>query len=131
MTAVTIARREMPLDDLVVRVYHLELKECRDEAEFKDAIQLVLRNLDEVMDTLGWYRPAGRRIMRAVDRLKLKAFHLRNLCTAVPESFSDPEEWRQVAIDIAANYEQFRIEAGLLYQIVVPGSSFGVLRAAL
>jgi hypothetical protein len=43
MTALTIARREMPLDDLVVRVYHLELKECRDEAEFKDAIQLVLR----------------------------------------------------------------------------------------
>jgi hypothetical protein len=67
MTALTIARREMPLDDLVVRVYHLELKECRDESEFKDAIQLVLRNLDEVMDTLGCYRPAGRRIMRAVE----------------------------------------------------------------
>lgn len=131
MTAVTITRRDMPLDDLVVRVYHLELKECRDWAEFKDAIKLVLRNLDEVMDTLGCYRPADRRIVRAVDRLKLKAVHMRNLCTAVPESFEDPEDWRQVAIHIAANYEQFRIEAGMLYQLAVPGSSFGVLRAAL
>ena len=29
MTPLTIAR-DMPLDDLVVRVYHLELSECRD-----------------------------------------------------------------------------------------------------
>jgi hypothetical protein len=83
------------------------------------------------MDTLGCYRPADRRIVRAVDRLKLKAVHMRNLCMAVPESLEDPEEWRQVAIQVAANYEQFRIEAGLLYQLAVPGSSFGVLRAAL
>jgi hypothetical protein len=131
MTAVTIARREMPLDDLVVRVYHLELKECRDVTEFKDAIQLVLRNLDEVMEALGCYRPVDRRILRAVDSLKLKAFHMRNLCTAVPESFEDPEDWRQMAIHVAANYEQFRIEAGMLYQLAVPGSSFAVLRAAL
>ena len=121
----------MPLDDLVVRVYHLELKECRDVTEFKDAIQLVLRNLDEVMEALGCYRPVDRRILRAVDSLKLKAFHMRNLCTAVPESFEDPEDWRQVAIHVAANYEQFRIEAGMLYQLAVPGSSFAVLRAAL
>jgi len=131
LTALTIARREMPLDDLVVRVYHLELKECRDEAEFRDAIQLVLRNLDEVMDALSCYRPADRRIVRAVDTLKLKAAHMRNLCMAVPESFDDPERWRQVAIQVAANYKQFRIEAGLLYQLAVPGSGFGVLRAAL
>lgn len=131
MTALTITRREMPLDDLVVRVYHLELKECRDEAEFRDALQLVLRNLDEVMDALSFYRPVDRRIVRAVDRLKLKAAHMRNLCTAVPESFDHPEGWRQVAIQVAANYEQFRIEAGLLYQLAVPGSGFGVLRAAL
>lgn len=131
MTAVTIARREMPLDDLVVRVYHLELKECRDWAEFKDAVQLVLRNLDEVLDTLGSYRPADRRTLRAVDNVKLKAVHLRNFCMAIPESFDDPERWRQAAIQVAATYEQFRIEAGMLYQLAVPGSSFGVLRAAL
>ena len=131
MTALTITRREMPLDDLVVRVYHLELKECRDEAEFRDALQLVLRNLDEVMDALSFYRPSDRIIFRAADRMKLKVVHMRNLCTAIPESFDDPEKWRQVAVHIAANYEQFRIEAGLLYQLAVPGSSFGVLRAAL
>jgi len=131
MTALNIVSREMPLDDLVVRVYHLELKECRDEAEFRDAIQLVLRNLDEVMDALSSYRPADRRIFRAVDRLKLKVVHMRNLCGEVPESFDHPEAWRQVAIQVAANYEQFRIEAGLLYQLAVPGSGFGVLRAAL
>ena len=101
MTALTIARREMPLDDLVVRVYHLELKECRDEAEFKDAIQLVLRNLDEVMDTLGCL-PACQAggIMRAVDRLKLKAFPYARSFRGLPESFGDPEEWRQAAIDV-------------------------------
>lgn len=131
MTALTITRREMPLDDLVVRVYHLELKECRDEAEFRDAVQLVLRNLDEVMDALSCYQPADRVIFRAADQLKLKATHMRNLCTAIPASFDGPERWRQAAIEVAANYEQFRIEAGLLYQLAVPGSSFGVLRAAL
>jgi hypothetical protein len=36
-----------------------------------------------------------------------------------------------VAENIMVNYEQFRIEAGLLYRLAVPGSSFGVLRAAL
>jgi hypothetical protein len=131
MTALPIARRAMPLDDLVVRVYHLELKECRDEAEFKDGVRLVLRNLDEVLETLCFYRPADGRTRRAVDRVKLRAVHMRNLCTAVPESFDHPERWRQVATHIIANYEQFRIEAGLLYQLAVPGSSFGVLRAAL
>ena len=57
MTALNIARREMPLDDLVVRVYHMELNECRDEAEFREGVRLVLRNLDEVLDALCFYRP--------------------------------------------------------------------------
>jgi hypothetical protein len=131
MTALKIARREMPLDDLVVRVYHLELNECRDEAEFREGVRLVLRNLDEVLDALCFYRPPDRRIERAVDRVKLKATRLRELCAAVPESFDHPEGWRSVAENIMVNYEQFRIEAGLMYRLVVPGSSFGVLRAAL
>ena len=130
MTALTIAR-DMPLHDLVVRVYHLELLECRDEAEFRDCVRLLLRNLDEVLDALCFYRPVERRIQRAVDRVKLKASHMRNLCTAVPESFDSPEGWRPMAEHIMVNYEQFRIEAGLLYRLAVPGSSFGVLRAAL
>ncbi|MGB9121242.1 MAG: hypothetical protein WCE73_11525 [Candidatus Angelobacter sp.] len=130
MTALTIAR-DMPLDDLVVRVYHLELLECRDEAEFREGVRLVLHNVDEVLDALCFYRPPDRRIQRAVDRVKLKAAHMRNLCTAVPESFDSPEGWRPVAENIMVNYEQFRIEAGLLYRLAVPGSSFGVLRSAL
>ncbi len=130
MTPLTIAR-DMPLDDLVVRVYHLELSECQDHAEFKDAIRLMQRNLDEVMDALGCDLSADRRICRAVNRVKMKATHLRVLCTAVPESFDDPQGWRTMAEHIMVNYEQFRIEAGLLYRLAVPGSSFGVLRAAL
>ena len=130
MTALTIAR-DMPLHDLVVRVYHLELLECRDEAEFKEGVRLMLRNVDEVLDALCFYRPPDKRIQRAVDRVKVKAAHMRNLCKAVPESFDNPEGWRSVAENIMVSYEQFRIEAGLMYRLAVPGSSFGVLRAAL
>lgn len=130
MTALTIAR-DMPLDDLVVRVYHLELLECHDEAEFREVIRLVIHNVDAVLDTLCFYRPPDRRIQRAVDRVKVKAANMRNLCAAIPESFAGPEDWRLTAENIMANYEQFRIEAGLLYRLAVPGSSFGVLRAAL
>jgi hypothetical protein len=131
MTALSIARSDMPLEDLVVRVDHMELTECRDEAEFRECVQLVLRNLDEVLDALCFYRPPDRRIERAVDRVKLKASHMRNICAAIPESFDHPEGWRPMAEHIMINYEQFRIEAGLMYRLAVPGSSFGVLRAAL
>jgi hypothetical protein len=130
MTPLTIAR-DMPLDDLVLRVYHLELSECQDEAEFRDAIRLMQRNLDEVMDALGCDLSTDRRIHRAVNRVKTKATHIRVLCLAVPESFDDPQGWRAMAEHIMVNYDQFRIEAGLLYRLAVPGSSFGVLRAAL
>jgi len=121
----------MPLDDLVARVYHLELTECRDLNDFKEGVRLLLRNVDEVLDTLGCYRPEERRVQRAVDRVKYRAVTLRNLCAAIPETFDDPEGWRSEAEQIIANYEQFRVEAGLLYQIAVPGASFAVLRAAL
>ena len=130
MTALTIAR-DMPLNDLVVRVYHLELLECRDEAEFREGVRLLLRNLDEVLDALCFYRPTDRTIQRAVDRVKLKAPHMRNLCMAVPESFDSPEGWRSAAEHIMVNYEQFRIEAGLMYRRAVPSSGFSVLRSAL
>ena len=131
MTALSIARSDKPLEDLVVRVCHMELTECRDEAEFREGVQLVLRNVDEVLEALCSYRPPDRRIERAVDRVKLKASHMRNICTGVPESFDHPEGWRPAAENIMVNYEQFRIEAGLLYRLAVPGSGFGVLRAAL
>jgi hypothetical protein len=130
MTPLTIAR-DMPLDDLVVRVYHLELLECRDNSEFQEAIRLLQHNLNEVMCALGVDLSEDRRIRRAIDRMKIKATNLRQLCAAVPESFDNPEGWRSMAENIMVNYEQFRIEAGLLYRLAVPGSSFGVLRAAL
>jgi hypothetical protein len=130
MTPLTIAR-DMPLDDLVVKVYHLELSECRDEAEFRDVVRIMVRNLDEVLDALGGDLTVSRRVLRAVDCMKANAMRLKNLCAAIPESFDDPEGWRSVAVHIIANYDQFRIEAGLLYQLVVPGARFGVLRAAL
>jgi hypothetical protein len=130
MTALIIARH-MPLDDLVARVYHLELLECRDEKEFRDAIRLMQHNLDEVSNALGCDLSTDRRICRAVDRVKIKAAHLKGLCAAVPESFSDPQGWRFTAEQIMVNYEQFRIEAGVLYRLAIPGSGFGVLRAAL
>jgi hypothetical protein len=131
MTPIPITRRDMPLDDLVVRVYHLELSECKDFTEFKESVQLLLKNVDEVLDTLGCYQPIEHRVSRAIDRVKKRAISLKNLCSEIPESFDDPEGWRGIAAQIIANYEQFRIEAGLLYQIAVPGASFGVLRAAL
>jgi hypothetical protein len=88
-------------------------------------------NLNEVMCALGVDLSQDRRILRAIDRVKLKATRLRELCAAVPESFDDPQGWRPIAEHIMVNYEQFRIEAGLLYRLAVPGSSFSVLRAAL
>lgn len=130
MTALTVAR-DMPLDDLVVRVYHLELLECQDLGEFKDAIRLMRRNLDEVIDALACDLSRDRRIKRAINQVKTKAARMKELCAGIPESFDDPQGWRPVAEQIMVNYEQFRIEAGLLYQLAVPGSIFGVLRAAL
>src|SRR5215467_1213516 len=131
MTPLNIASSEMPLEDMVVRLCHVELNECHNEAEFREGVQLVLRNLDEVLEALCSYRPPERRIERAVDRVKLKASHMRNICAAIPESFDHPEGWRPMAEHIMVNYEQFRIEAGLLYRLAVPGSGFGVLRSAL
>jgi hypothetical protein len=130
MTPLIIAR-DMPLDDLVLRVDHLELLECEDFDEFKDAIRLLRRNLDEVIDALACDLSRDRRVQRAIDRLKLKAAHMKALCADIPESLDDPQGWRRMAEQIMVNYEQFRIEAGLLYRLAVPGSSFGVLRAAL
>jgi len=130
MTPLTVAR-DMPLDDLVVRVYHLELLECQDFDEFKEAIQLMRRNLDEVMAALACDLSRERRVQRAINRVKTKAAHMKELCADIPASFDDPKGWRPIAEQIMLSYEQFRIEAGLMYQLAVPGSSFGVLRAAL
>lgn len=123
--------RKRPLDDLVLKVCHLELSECRDFAEFKECIRLMVGNLEETLTALACYEPPDRRVRRAAEGVKLTAVRLLQLCRAVPESFDDPEKWREVAMHIIANYEQFCIAAGRLYQLAVPRSSFEVLRAAL
>jgi len=130
MTAFKVAS-ENPLDDLVVRVYHLDLSECDSFAEFKEGTRLILKNVDEVLSALSSYFPEDRRVLRAAERVTLQATRLRELCTAVPETVDDQENWREMAGNVIANYEQFRVFAGLLYQLAVPCATFGVLRAAL
>ena|SRR5438270_4021324 len=130
MTAFKVSS-ENPLDDLVVRVYHLDLSDCNSFPAFKDGVRLMLKNVDEVLGALSSYFPEDRRVSRAVERLMLHTTRLRKLCAAVPETFDDPEGWREMAGHVIANYEQFRVLAGLLYQLAVPYSTFGVLRAAL
>jgi len=49
----------------------------------------------------------------------------------MPEVENGSQEWRRITRAIIVNYEQFRIEAGMLYELVVPGATFSVLRAAL
>jgi hypothetical protein len=130
MTAFKVAS-DNPMDDLVVRVYHLDLSKCDNFAEFKDGVRLMLKNVDEVLSALSSYFPEDRRVLRAAERFMLQATRLRNLCTAVPEILDGPEDWREMAGSVIANYEQFRVLAGLLYQLAVPCATFGVLRAAL
>lgn len=123
--------KQTPLRDLILKVHHLELSECKTFADSKEVIRLMIQNVEEVLQALACLAPANRRIERAADLLKLKAARLLKLCSEMPEEENGSEEWRHIARNIIVNYEQFRIDAGMLYQLVVPGSSFSVLRAAL
>jgi hypothetical protein len=123
--------RQRPLRDLILKVYHLELSECTTFDDSKEAIRLMLKNLEEVLQALACFAPPDRRIERAADLLKLKATRLLKLCSEMPEAENGSQEWRQIARNIIVNYEMFRIEAGMLYELVVPGATFSVLRAAL
>jgi hypothetical protein len=123
--------RRSPLDDLILKVCHIELMECSELHEFREGIRVTVRNLEETLSALALYRPPNGRIRRAMERVKMIALHLLELCRAVPDGFDDPNKWRDYAMQIAANYEQFRIEAGHLYHLTAPGSSFDVLRSAL
>ena len=120
-----------PFDDLVLKVCNLELSRCRDLEDFKEAIKVMERNLEETLATLARCDPPCTRIRRAVENVKLKAVLLLNLCRNIPKSFDEPEKWRETAVRLMANYDQFRIVAGHLYELAVPRSGFGVLRAAL
>ena len=130
MTRPKDARKE-PFDHLVLKVCHVELSECNDAVEFRTGVEVMKRNLEETLATLACYVPPNRRIRRAAANVKMKAVLLLEICRGVPKSFDDPERWREIAINTMSNYEQFRIEAGHLYQLAVPRSNFAVLRAAL
>ncbi|HET9183309.1 MAG TPA: hypothetical protein VFP59_14320 [Candidatus Angelobacter sp.] len=120
-----------PLDELVLKVTHLELAECATLAEFKEGVQTMIRNLEATLAALGVYTPCDKQVRRAAEKVKLKALRLLKLCRDMPKCFDDSEKWRETAATMIVNYEQFRIEAGHFYQLAVPRSSFGVLRAAL
>src|SRR6266849_1198962 len=117
-----------PLDDLVLEVCHLDLSQCRDFAEFKEGMRVMERNLEATLAALACYQPPSARIRRAAESVKLKAVFLLNLCRSVPRFLDDPESWRETVGHMVANYEQFRIVAGHLYELAVPQSAFGVLR---
>jgi len=119
------------LRDLILKVHPLELAECNTFDDSKEVIRLMVKNIEEVLQALACFAPPNRRIERAADLLKLKATRLLNFCSEMPEAENGSQEWRRIAREIIVNYEQFRIEAGMLYELVVPGSSFSVLRAAL
>lgn len=122
---------QTPLRDLILKVHHLELSECNTFDDFKEAIRLMVKNIEAVLQALACFAPPNRRIERAADLLKLKATRLLKLCSEMPEVENGSQEWRRIARAIIVNYEQFRIEAGMLYESVVPGATFSVLRAAL
>ncbi len=89
-----------PLDDLVLKVCHLELSECRDVVEFREGIEVMKQNLEATLAALACYALPNGRIRRAAENLKLKAVFLLNVCRSVPKSFDDPEKWRETAINL-------------------------------
>lgn len=123
--------RQMPLRDLILKVHHLELSECNTFDDSKEVVRLIVENVEAVLQALACFAPPNRRIERAADLLKLKGVRLLKLCSEMPEVENGSQEWRRIVRAIIVNYEQFRIEAGMLYELVVPGATFSVLRAAL
>src|SRR5215472_3794312 len=120
-----------PLDELVLRVRHLELSKCNSLAEFKEALAVMESNLEETLAVLATYSSPSAAIHRAAETVKLRAVLLLDLCSKVSKSLDNEEKWQEAIVLVIANYDQFRIIAGHLYQLAVPRAGFGVLRAAL
>lgn len=124
--------RSKPLDDLVLKVHHIELlSESRCLGDFLEGVRLMMHNLDDTLAAVGGHQPTDAAERRMTEKVKMSASRLLKLCRAVPESFDNSDQWRPLAAHIGANYEQFRIDAGHLYQLAAPNSGFGVLRSAL
>lgn len=119
------------LNNLVKKVYNVDLWECRDEAQFRTGLARIIHNMDAMLEAFGECRPRDLRRRRAVEEVKLKATRLLRLCRDVPAVFAHPEDWRQSARQIIASYEVLRDDAGRLYELMVPVSIYGVLRSAM
>ena len=74
MTAFKVAS-ENPLDDLVVRVYHLDISDCESFSEFKEIVQLMLANY--------------RRGIKSAEELFFGR-PVRNSCSRAPHVSSHP-----------------------------------------
>lgn len=120
-----------PLDALVLEVWHVELSACEDYAEFREGVRRVTHNLELTLAAVAGLDLSDIHIRRAADQVKLSALRLLDLCREVPEALPGPEDWRHRMTAIMAMYEQFRNEAGHLYQVTAPAAAFNVLRLAL
>lgn len=119
------------LDELVTQVYHVDLWDCRSCEQFQQGLKHIIHNMDLLLRALAGCHSEDSRTRRAVDDVKLKASRLLVLCREAPAKFEHPEGWRDAARRIVANYEVLRVDAGHLYERVVPNSPIGVLRSAL
>lgn len=119
------------MNSLVKRVYNVDLWECRDYDQFRHGLARIIHNLNVLLETFAGWHPREPRKRRAVEDVKLKATRLLRLCKDAPSELESPEHWRQTAQQIIASYEVLRDDAGRLYELVVPGATYGVLRTAL
>jgi hypothetical protein len=119
------------MNDLVRRVYNVDLWDCQSYDQFKKGLVRIMHNLDVLLEAFADWRPSDPRARRAVEDVKLKATRLLRLCREAPSEFEHPEDWRQAARQIIASYEVLRDDAGRLYELMVPRSGYGVLRTAL
>lgn len=128
MASKKVARK---LDRLVLAVHQVELLNCQDDDEFRRGLVHMKRNLRALLTTFASIQPTDPRALRALEQVTFRASRLLRLCRSVPKKYEHPEQWRAAATSIVATYEMLRVEAGHLYELLVPCSPFGVLRSAL
>lgn len=120
-----------PLDALVREVWHVDLSECEDYAEFREGVRRMTHNLELTLAAVAGVDLSAGHIRRAADQVKLSALRLLNMCRKLPEALEGPEDWRHRKMTIMATYDQFRNQAGRLYRLAAPAKTFNLLRRAL
>ena len=109
----------------------MELSACEDFTAFSEGVRRMTDNLELTLAALAGLELSDVHIRRAVDQVKLSALRLLYLCRELPEALEGPEDWRNKLAAILAMYEQFRNEAGHLYQLAAPAAAFNLLWLAL